>query len=58
MYNNLLKDEGTITICNALSESKVSKLEELDLSDNGFGLPSAESIAAMLAVRSGLTSVR
>ena len=57
MRYNRLKDEGTITICNALSESKVSILEELDLSDNNFGSASAESIAAMLAVRSGLTSV-
>ena len=54
---NRLGDEGTITICKALSESKASKLQELDLADNRIGVPGAKALAALLAVHASLTSV-
>ena len=54
---NGLRDEGTIVICDALRESKVSKLRELDLSINDILVPGAKSVAAYVAVTSGLTSV-
>merc|ERR1712185_384338 len=56
---NGLLNEGTIAVCNALRESKVSKIQELDLSMNGIGPMGAESVAAYVAVNGGsLTSVR
>ena len=54
---NELGDEGTITICKALSESKVSKLQELDLSENGIGLPGTKAIRDMLLVHGELTKI-
>ena len=45
----------TITICNALKESKVSKLTELLLYNNGITGAGAESVAAYLAVTGSLT---
>ena len=54
---NGLGDEGTITICKALSESKVSKLQELELNMNGVGPLGGEALANMLLVHTALTSL-
>ena len=58
LRDNRLQDEGVITVCDALRKSNVSKVQELDLSNNRIGLPGAESVAAYMAVSGGLTSVR
>ena len=55
---NGLKDEGTIIVCDALKDSKVSKLKELMLWGNKITVTGAESVAAYLAVTASLTSVR
>ena len=55
---NRLENEGTIAVCNALKESKVSKLKELDLENNNITVAGAASVAAYLAVTASLTSVR
>ena len=55
--SNNLADEGTIAICNALKESKVSKLEELFISSNGIGADGAKAIAAYCAVSASLTKI-
>ena len=57
LAGNHLRDEGTITVCDALRESKVSNLQELDLSGNYIELPGADSVAAYVAVTSGLTKL-
>ena len=55
--NNSLRDEGTIAICNALSENKASKLQELNLTSNGITEMGAKSVAAYLAVTASLTAL-
>ena len=55
--SNYLADEGTIIICNALKDSKVSKLKELLLNANGISVKGAESVAAYLAVSASLTAL-
>ena len=57
MGGNLLKDEGTIIVCNALKESKVSKLKELELYDNGITVTGTKSVAAYLVVTAELTNL-
>ena len=57
LRSNSLGDDGTITICKALSESKVSKLQELDLSENGIGLRGTKAIRDMLLVHGSLTAL-
>ena len=52
---NQLKDEGTIIVCTALKDIKVSKLKELLLYGNGITVTGAESVAAYLAVTASLT---
>ena len=52
---NELKDEGTITVCNALKHSKFSKLKELVLANNGITATGAASVAAYLAISASLT---
>ena len=47
---NSLGDEGTIILCNALRESKMTNVQELDLSWNGIGPEGAKAVAAMAAV--------
>jgi hypothetical protein len=54
---NLLKDDGTIIVCNALKESKVSKLKELELCNNGITVTGAKSVAAYLVVTAELTKI-
>eukprot|EP00325_Prymnesiales_sp_UTEX-LB-985_P030398 CAMPEP_0174716076 /NCGR_PEP_ID=MMETSP1094-20130205/22776_1 /TAXON_ID=156173 /ORGANISM="Chrysochromulina brevifilum, Strain UTEX LB 985" /LENGTH=86 /DNA_ID=CAMNT_0015915753 /DNA_START=90 /DNA_END=347 /DNA_ORIENTATION=+ len=51
---NRLGDEGTITICKALSESKVSKLQELDLRGNDIGPRGGKALGSMLLVHAEL----
>ena len=57
MGKNALEDERAIAVCNALRESKVSKIQELDLSSNDIGPLGAESVGAYVAVNGGLTSI-
>jgi hypothetical protein len=51
-----LRDEGTVVLCGALRESKVSKVQELDLQSNDIGVAGATAIARLCAVRASLTS--
>ena len=55
---NKLRDEGTTILCDALRESKVTNVQELDLSWNGIGPEGAKAVAAMAAVVASVTSVR
>ena len=57
LRSNDLGDEGTITICKALSESKVNKLQELDLSKNNIGSTGGEALGGMLLVHGSMTSL-
>ena len=57
LATNRLQTAGTITVCDALRESKVSKLQELDLSCNGISPAGAKSVTAYVAVTSGLTKL-
>ena len=57
LTSNRLGDDGSITICKALSESKVSKLRELDLSFNRIGFPGAKSLGDMLLVHTSVTNL-
>ena len=50
-------DKGTITVCNALKDSKISKLQELVLRSNDITVSGAESVAAYLAVSASLTKI-
>ena len=54
---NELGDEGATILCNALRESTVTKVEELDLSYNDIGPDGAKAIAALCAVCASLTSL-
>ena len=53
--HNQLGAEGAITLCNALRESKVTKVQELDLTGNHIGPEGAKAVAAMAAVVASLT---
>ena len=44
-------------MCDALRESTVSKVEELDLSANSISPVGAKAVAALCAVRGALTEV-
>ena len=48
--SNRLGDDGTIAICKALSESKFSKLQELDFDNNDIGSTGVEALGSMLLV--------
>ena len=54
---NELGDEGATVLCDALRESTVTKVQELDLSLNDIGPEGAKAVAAMAAVVASLTSV-
>ena len=56
--NNSLCDEGATILCNALRESKVTNVQELDLSLNGIHTEGAKALAAMAGAIASLTSVR
>ena len=57
LRDNFLGDDGTITICKALSESQVSNLCELDLFLNGIGSPGAKALGDMLLVHTSVTNL-
>ena len=54
---NYLGDKGTTILCDALRESTVSKVQELDLSRNRIGPDGAKAIAAFCAVSTSLTKL-
>ena len=54
---NNLKDEGVTIVCDALRNSKVSKLNELELWGNNITITGAKSVAAYLAVTASLTNL-
>ena len=56
--DNELGDESTTILCDAIRESTVSKVEELDLFNNQIGPDGARAIAALCSVAGSLTSVR
>jgi hypothetical protein len=55
--SNKLGDEGTIILCDALRQSTVSKVHELDLSGNSIGPDGAKAIAALCADMASITSL-
>ena len=55
--HNEFGDKGTAILCDALRESKVTKVQELDLRENDIGLDGAKAVAAMVAVVASLTSL-
>ena len=55
---NRLGDAGATILCDALRESKVSKVQELGLQNNDIGPDGAKAIAALCAAMASLTSVR
>ena len=55
---NLLGDAGATILCDALRESKVTKVQELDLSKNNINLDGVKAVVAMAAVVASLTLVR
>ena len=57
MFNNIIKDEGTIILCDALRGSTVSKVQELGLSSNGISPDGAKAVAALCAAMASLTSI-
>ena len=52
---NGLGDEGAAILCNALRESKVTKVQELGLAGNDIGPEAAKAAAAMAAVVASMT---
>ena len=54
---NQLGDKGATILCNALRESTVTKVEELDLSYNGISPDGAKAIAALCAVCASVTKI-
>ena len=54
---NTLGNEGVTVLCDALRESKVTKVQELDLSKNDIGLDGAKAAAAMAAVVASVTKL-
>ena len=54
---NELGDDGAVALGKALSKSKVSKLEELDLEYNQIGVDGAKALAAFCAVSGSLTKI-
>ena len=57
MGRNSLGDEGAIAVCNALEQSKVSKLEELLIFSNGIGADGAKAVGSFCAVSPSLTKI-
>ena len=52
---NQLGDEGTTILCDALRESKVTKVQVLDLYGNDIGPDGAKAIAALCTVCASMT---
>ena len=57
LSDNSLKDEGISAICEAIKSNKDTKIASLDFHDNNVGRAGAHSVAAIMAVTGGLTSV-
>jgi Ran GTPase-activating protein (RanGAP) involved in mRNA processing and transport len=55
--DNELGDAGATILCDALRESTVTEVQELDLSDNNIGPEGAKAVAAMAAVVASLRSI-
>jgi Ran GTPase-activating protein (RanGAP) involved in mRNA processing and transport len=53
--NNQLGNEGATILCDALRESTVTKVQELDLAGNRIGPEGAKAVAAMAAVVASMT---
>ena len=53
--DNRLGDEAATVLCDALRESTVTKVQELDLSNNNIGPEGAKAVAAMAAVVASMT---
>ena len=51
--DNMLGDEGVTMLCDAIRESKVSKVQELDLNYNRIGYDGVKAIAALCGARKG-----
>ena len=54
---NRLGDMGATILCNALRESKVTKVQELELCFNRISPQGAKAVAAMAAVVGSITSL-
>ena len=54
---NALGDEGVTILCDALHKSTVSKVQELDLAQNGIGPDGAKAIAALCSVTGSVTQL-
>ena len=54
---NRLGDAGATILCDALRESTVTKVQELDLSSNQIGPEGAKAVAAMAAVVASMTQL-
>jgi hypothetical protein len=54
---NEIRDAGSVALGNALRDSKVSKLQELELWDNKIGAEGAKAIASYILVSASLTNL-
>jgi hypothetical protein len=54
---NELNDDGVSAVCEAIQSNKETKLTSLNMGANGIGPMGAKSVAAMVAVTGGLTSI-
>eukprot|EP00900_Chrysochromulina_parva_P016438 jgi/Chrpa1/24796/Chrysochromulina_OHIO_Genome00025720-RA len=57
LSSNDLKDEGVSAVCEAIESNKETNLASLNMSENRIGPVGAKSVAAMVAVTGGLTSL-
>ena len=57
LSSNNLKDEGVSAVCEAIQSNKETKLASLNFVYNAIGPVGANSVAAMVSVTGGLTSI-
>ena len=57
LSSNRLNDEGISAVCEAIQSNKETKLASLNMGANRTGPMGAKSVAAMVAVTGGLTSL-
>ena len=57
LSSNRLEDEGIRAVCEAIKSNKETKLASLNMGKNRIGSVGAKSVAAMVAVTGGLTSL-
>jgi len=57
LSRNHLKDESVSAVCEAIQSNKETKLASLNMSEICMGPVGAKSVAAMVAVTGGLTSL-